>query len=219
MPTTLQDEKWAVPQPREHVVVIDDDPDILDAFRRLLTFEGFSCETHLGAGAYLRARQTQPAPQGQLTCVVCDVKMPEMTGLELQARLQPSPDVVFILMSGSSGAQEVVTGFREGAVDFLLKPIDADQLLACVERALRSGLDRQSKSKRTAEAVRLLGTLTQRELEVARLVAAGVTGLGVSLQLGISLRTVKFHRQRVLEKLGISGTPELVRLLQHLDEG
>lgn len=205
-------------RPSEYVVVIDDDPDILDAFRRLLTFEGFRCETHLSASAYLLSLETQPVPPEQLTCVVCDVKMPGMTGLELQARLQHVPHVVFVLMSGSSGALEAVTGFRGGAVDFLLKPIDADQLLACVERALRSGLDRQTKARRTSEAARLLAGLTQRELEVARLVAAGVTGLGVSLHLGISLRTVKFHRQRVLEKLGISGTPELVRLLQHADE-
>jgi FixJ family two-component response regulator len=172
--------------PNGQVVVIDDDPDILDAFRRLLTFEGFRCDTYLSASAYLRSRETQPDPAGQLTCVVCDVQMPHMSGLDLQARLQHVPDVVFVLMSGSSGALEAVTGFRAGAVDFLLKPIDADQLLACVERALRSGLDRQIKVKRTSEAARLLGTLTPRELEVARLVAAGVTGLGVSLQLGIS---------------------------------
>ena len=200
------------------MIVIDDDPDILDAFRSLLSYEGHACETYSGPQAFLDATESGASPTVPLTCVVCDVNMPDMTGLELQVRLQQLPDLGFILMSGSSGALEAVTAFRAGAVDFLLKPIDADQLMAAVERSLARSLRRQQAAQRRAEASALLSSLTAREAEVARLVAAGLTGVGISLQLDISLSTVKFHRQRIIEKLGISGTPELVRLLHAADD-
>ena len=208
----FHDEPAALKQ-RGRVIVIDDDPEILDAFHRLLSYEGYACEIYLCAESFLQAIDSIPSSRVSSTCVVCDVNMPQMTGLEVQARLQQLPELGFVLMSGSSGALEAVTAFRAGAVDFLLKPIDADLLLTTVERALARSLERQETARRHAEATRLLDTLSAREAEVARLVAAGLTGLGISLQLEISLSTVKFHRQRLMEKLGISGTPELVRLL------
>lgn len=199
---------------RGRVVVIDDDTDILDAFRALIELEGFACETYASARAYLQVLDfNQPLHPGP-SCVLCDVKMPDMDGLELQKNLRARGDVPLVLMSGGSGAPEAVAAFRAGAFDFLIKPIDADHLLGVLNRALDLSTQRQQQAQRRDEVEALLGQLSEREHQVALRVARGVTNLGISLELGISLRTVKFHRQRVLEKLGIAGTPELVRLLQ-----
>ena len=202
---------------RGRVIVIDDDLDILDAFSRLISLEGYACETYPGARAYLQVLDCNRPLHAGPVCVLCDVKMPEMDGLQLQARLRQYGEVPMLLMSGSSGAEEAVGGFRAGALDFLIKPIDAGQLLESIGKALAVSRERQSASSRREAVAARVGTLSARELAVARLVAVGVTNLGVSLELGISERTVKFHRQRLMAKLGIAGTPELVRLLQEFD--
>lgn len=207
---TDQLERWR----RGRVMVIDDDPGILEAFASLIELEGYACETFASARCFLQALEhTQPLHPGP-GCVLCDVMMPEMDGLELQRRLLAQDDMPWVLMSGGSGAAEAVTAFRAGAVDFLIKPIDADHLLEVLGKALQLSTQRQVKARERQALSHLLAQLTEREREVALRVSRGMTSLGISLELGISLRTVKFHRQRVFEKLGIAGTPELVRRLQ-----
>lgn len=201
----------------ERVVVIDDDPQILDAFSRLLLLEGFACDTYLSARAYLQALNEAPVDPTQPCCVLCDVKMPELDGLQLQAHLKTLSHAPLVLMSGASGVLEAISGFREGAIDFLLKPIPADDLLAAVRKALDLSRQRQGQSARRQQVEQLIASLSPRELEVARMVAKGMTNLGISLAQGITLRTVKFHRQRLLKKLSIAGTPELVRLMQEYE--
>lgn len=199
------------------VIVIDDDPHILDAFSRLLELEGFACQTYPSAGAYLKALGEAPAGPTQPCCVLCDVKMPELDGLQLQGHLKSLGHAPLVLMSGASGAQEAISGFREGAVDFLLKPIQADDLLAAVRKALNLCRQQQGQSARRQQVEQLIASLSPRELEVARMVAKGMTNLGISLVQGITLRTVKFHRQRLLKKLSLAGTAELVRLMQEYE--
>lgn len=203
---------------RGRVVVIDDDLGILEAFRNLIELDGYACETYSSARAYLQVlefnRPLHPGP----VCVLSDVKMPDMDGLQLQARLAQQGHVPLVLMSGGSGAKEAVTGFRAGALDFLIKPIEADQLMNTLHKALSLCHQQQEQAQRQQEVSDLLSTLSERELSVVRMVARGMTNLGISLELDITLRTVKFHRQRAMEKLGIVGTPELVRLLQETDQ-
>ena len=204
----------AGPSPRGRVILIDDDADVLDAFRQLIELEGYVCEAYGSASAYLDATGWGGSQPAQPVCLLCDVKMPEMDGLQLQAKLRQQGELPVILMSGASSASDAASGFRSGAIDFLVKPIEADQLLAALEVAMAVSRQQTAKSRRQAELKALLGSLSEREFEVAWLVARGLTGVGIALALGISPRTVKFHRQRVFEKLGISGTPELVRLLE-----
>jgi FixJ family two-component response regulator len=196
------------------VVLIDDDTDILDAFNQLLTFEGYECMTFGSANEYLaHVTQIFTAHQGP-TCMICDVKMPDIDGLELQRIIsQNTRYIPLIMMSGLSGAEETVSAFRAGAFDFLLKPIDAELMLKTIERAMQSVAADISSNAERDEAKRKLAQLTDRELEVAKLVAKGMTNIGIGLELGISLRTVKFHRQRVLEKLQVAGATGLVRLI------
>lgn len=209
LPTSSTDKNAAC-----RVVVIDDDPHILEALLQLLRLEGYDVEGHPSASAYLLAVQQAPAGPQLPACVLCDVRMPGVDGLELQTRLSQMDDVGLVLMSGSSGVQEAVQGFRAGAVDFLLKPMDSDQLVDAVARAVAQSNQRRRASGRRQSLATQLAGLTGREAEVMRLVGSGLTNLGIALELGITERTVKFHRQRLLEKLSLSGTADLVRLVQ-----
>lgn len=202
----------------ERVVLIDDDPDILDALSQLLRIEGYAVETHGCASDYIRSLQGCSGAGELPACIVCDVMMPEMDGLQLQALLGEQGHVGMVLMSGASGVQEAVQAFRAGATDFLLKPVSNSQLTQAVARAVAETHQNRQKSQRREALSQQVNNLSEREWEVMRGVAAGITNLGLSLQLGITERTVKFHRQRLLEKLALSGTADLARLVQELEQ-
>jgi FixJ family two-component response regulator len=196
------------------VLVIDDDTEILDAFSGLLLMEQYECLTFSCGQTFLQFFQDGKLPVNTPVCILCDVKMPELDGLELQQQLlKKSGHVPLILMSGLSGAQEAVSAFRSGAFDFLIKPIDVTQLLAVIDKAITQSLAAKTQRAEQSHAQYKLKTLSDRERQVAELVAKGMTNLGISIQLDISVRTVKFHRQRVLEKLQVVGATGLVRLL------
>lgn len=199
------------------VVVIDDDEDILDAMAALLTQAGLACRTHTHAKACLDALVQSPPPPEQAMCVLCDVRLPDIDGLALQASLKAFGDPPIVLMSGASGAFEAASGFRAGAVDFLLKPIEAERLLDAVHRGLTVWRQRHDARRRRDELHALAAGLSAREMAVARLIVAGLTQEGIAMGLGITPRTVKFHRQRLFGKLGIASLPELVRLLDAFD--
>lgn len=209
---TASDEKLAARCAHGRVVLIDDEPEILAAFAALLELEGYACEIFSSPLAYLQVlnynRPCFPGP----CCVLCDVKMPELDGLELQRRLAALDDTPLVLMSGASGAHEVASAFRAGALDFLIKPIDSEVLLAAIAKALAVSTERQQQHIRERALALRIGSLTEREREIARHVAAGQTNPEIAATLGIALRTVKLHRQRALEKLGASGTADLVRI-------
>jgi FixJ family two-component response regulator len=209
---TVSDEALAARCALGRVVLIDDDTEILSALSLLLEMEGYACERYESALDYLQVlnfnRPCFPGP----CCVLCDVKMPELDGLELQSRLTQLDNTPLILMSGMSGAPEAVSAFRAGAVDFLIKPVDADTLLGAVAKALRLCTVRQRGRVQQASLAARLASLTYREREVGRLVARGQTNVVIGEALGIALRTVKLHRQRVMEKMGATSTADLVRM-------
>jgi len=196
------------------VLIIDDDQEILDAFSGLLLMESYECLTFTCGQTFLKFFQDGKPSVNTPVCILCDVKMPELDGLELQQKLQTqSGGCPLILMSGLSGAEEAVSAFRAGAFDFLIKPIDASHLLAVIAKAMAHSDHTKTALSERMHVQRKLNTLSEREREVAERVAKGMTNLGISLELGISVRTVKFHRQRVLEKLEVVGATGLVRLL------
>ncbi len=211
-PVTVYDDELAQRCARGRVIVIDDDVEILDALRELLALEAYACETYASAKAYLRALEANAAIFPGPCCVLCDVMMPETSGLELQTQLALHDDTPLLLMSGASGASEVANAFRAGAVDFLIKPMAIDVLLNAVAKALQLSTERQRQRQRRTLLAQQLATLTHREREVARRVAQGQTNGNTADDLGIALRTVKLHRQRALEKLGIDNVAELVRV-------
>ena len=209
---TVDDERLAARCALGRVVLIDDDLQILTALGDLLHLEGYAVETYSSALGYLQVltfnRPLFPGP----SCVLCDVRMPEVDGLELQRRLAELDHMPLLLMSGDSGAQEAVTAFRAGALNFLIKPIEADLLLDTVAQALAVSAERQQLDGRQTDRERRIASLSEREREVARCVARGRINQDIADELGIALRTVKLHRQRALEKLGVNTVADLVRL-------
>lgn len=194
------------------IVLIDDDPEILDALSALLSLQGYACTAYADAHDYLSDLSlNQPVFPGP-SCVLCDVKMPQLGGLEFQKKLLAIADTPIVIMSGQSGASEAVDAFRAGAQDFLLKPFDASLLLMVVDKALAISRQRQQQHMHRTDIQRRIDTLTAREAEVIRRVAACLINPVIADELGIALRTVKLHRQRALEKLHVSTVADLVRI-------
>jgi len=209
---TVDDEDTARRCARGRVVVIDDDADLLGALTDLFLLEGYACESYATALDYLKVlshnRPRFPGP----CCVLCDVRMPVLDGLELQHRLASLGDTPMLLMSGASGAQEASSAFRHGAVDFLVKPVPPEQLLAAVDKALALSVQRQAATQRQATLQAAVATLTDKERFVGRLVLSGETNEAIAKTLCMSVRTVKRHRQTAFEKLGAKNTAEFVLL-------
>lgn len=212
---TVEQRRWAAACARGRILVIDDDPEILAAFRALFELEGYACTTHGSAAALLAALAEPPGFPGP-GCLLCDVMLPQQSGLELQQGLRTRPEWPMILMSGVSGASEAISAFRAGAVDFLVKPIEADELLKVVARALaQSQCIQQAQQRRQALKARC-AMLSPRERDVAERVARGQRNLDIAVALGISLRTVKRHRQQVMHKLEVESLADLIRLIDEL---
>jgi FixJ family two-component response regulator len=194
------------------VFVVDDDPAVRKALERLLRAAGHEVAGYPSAQAFLD--QHEPATPG---CVVLDVAMPAMSGPELQRVLAASGmgrPVVFL-----TGRGDIATGVRamkDGAVDFLVKPVDDEELIAAVRRALdEDRIAREARADREA-IERRLATLTPRELEVLRHVIAGCLNKQIAGQLGTAEKTIKFHRGRVMAKMEVRSVADLVRVAERV---
>ena len=216
LPVTVAELGLAEQCAKGRVILIDDDPEVLSALDSLIMQEGYACEPYPSALAYLQVLGEQRPHFAGPTCLLCDVKMPGLDGLELQQRLLQQVYTPVLLVSGASGAQEAASAFRAGALDFLVKPIDMHDLLSAVAKALGVSTERRTRQQRALSLASRIASLTPREREVARQVAQGLTNPTIAAQLGLALRTVKLHRQNAMEKLGASHTAELVRMA---DEG
>jgi FixJ family two-component response regulator len=184
------------------VFIVDDDESLRRALGRLLRTAGYAVESFADAAAYL-AREPHAGPG----CLLLDLAMPGIDGLELQRRMAEERDALpVVFLSGHAQVPQCASAMKQGAVDFLTKPVDEDQLLA----ALGAALARRDASLQRGS--RLAG-LSAREREVMHLVAAGMRNKETARRLGISEKTVKVHRARVMEKTGAVSLPELVRLL------
>ena len=208
---TVDDESVAGRYARGCVVLIDDDAEVLSALSARLHFEGYAVETFASARHYLDAldcpKPSFPGP----SCLLCDLRMPGMDGLALQRQLQGRDVPPMVLMSGQSLPQDVVTAFHGGAVDFLIKPFEAVDLLVAVAKALSASAAHYTAAQRESDAANLVASLTEKELQVILLVVQGKTNPQIMVSLGIALRTVKLHRQRAMEKLGLDSVAALGR--------
>ena len=199
-----------------HVLLVDDDLAVVAAFRAAIEYEGYRCSIFGSASALLADRAFLAAIPTIPTCILSDVKMPGLDGLELQREL-PNPSMVpLVFISGASGAAEAAAGFRGGAMDFLVKPVELPVLLAAVEGALARSAVAIERGAVKAALLGRMAKLTPRETEVAKFAASGATNQEVADQLGIALRTVKYHRHQAMEKLGADSLAALVRMV---DEG
>jgi FixJ family two-component response regulator len=193
-----------------HVFVVDDDQSVRTSLASLLETEDYAVEIFSSAAEYL-ARVPHPGP----ACLVLDVRLPGLDGLALQRQLMKEGRIEQIVFITGHGDIPIGIGaMKRGAVDFLLKPFKDDELLSAVAQALvRSAQNLQQRGE-AAESRARLAKLTPREFEVFRLVIAGLLNKQIGAELGITLRTVKTHRARVMQKMGVVSVAELVRLAQ-----
>ncbi len=190
------------------IYVVDDDPGVRRSLTLLLRAEGLEAQGHPDAESFLAGYDPQ-----RPGCLLLDVRMPGMDGLELQRRLARShPELPVIFMTGHGDVPMAVEAMRRGALDFVEKPFEHQALLARVREALTLAVRRREELARRRLARSLLAGLSPREREVLRLVVQGRLTKQVAAELGISVRTAEVHRARLLHKLGVSSTPELVRL-------
>ena len=195
--------------------VIDDEAPFRRSLLFLLESMGWQTAGHESAEAFLEAAPAFPHGGG---CLVLDIRMPRISGLELQRRLRAagSPFPV-IFMTGHGDVELAVQAMKDGAFDFLQKPFKDQQFLDTVERAVQLSVERHAAASRHQEALEILGRLSAREREVARLLAQGLANKEVARQLGISDNTVHVHRQHVMEKTGSGSAAELARLILRAD--
>lgn len=186
--------------------VVDDDGAMRDSLRVLLQSAGFAVLTYDSAKAFLVAEPI-------LGCVLTDVRMPEIDGLELQRRLsERGLHLPVIVMTGQGDVPNAVRAMKAGAVDFLEKPFQDAQLLDAVHGALERSREIQESESATAAANERLASLTAREREVFDLLVTGLSTKAIANRLGVSPRTIEVHRARVFEKLEARSLPDLVRL-------
>jgi FixJ family two-component response regulator len=195
--------------PEPVVFVVDDDSMILRAVDRLLRSGGFSVRTFDSPRAFLE----QPPYPGP-ACLVLDLRMPELSGLDVQEALAvrgtPIPIVFF---SGASNVPATAEAMRKGAIDFLVKEADDTALVQAVSRALETAVERQHRRRGEEDCRRRLARLTKRERQVCDLIAEGHLNKQIASDLGMSEATVKVHRGRVMRKLEVDSVASLVWLL------
>jgi len=195
------------------VMVVDDDPGIRNAMRILLRSVGLECRLFASAQEFLDAYQPS-----QIGCLVLDIRMPGMSGLELQEQLNRRGAVIpVIFMSGHGDIPMAVEAMQHGAFDFLQKPFRDQELLDRIQRAIAKH-QQVSKSLGEHDRIRaLLELLTPREREVLDLMTQGKQNKAIAQVLDVSPRTIEIHRARVMEKMNAHSVAELVRMM--LDMG
>ena len=192
------------------VFIVDDDPSIRSLLSKLIRSVGLRAEAFASSGEFL----SQPPPSGP-ACLVLDVRMPGLSGLDLQERLvQLGLDIPIIFITGFGNVPQSVRAMKAGAVDFLQKPFENQALLDAVNRALERDRSARLRHGEIHEIEARLATLTPREIEVFRLVAAGLANKQVADELGLSEKTVKIHRGHVMQKMDARTFADLVRMAE-----
>ena len=200
------------PNPVTDIVLVDDDRSFLTAMKRQLVVFGYNVEAFEDPHAAFKYLKT-----GLGRCLIVDLQMPDMSGLELQGELNNLDcPLAVIFLSGQGGIRSSVQAMRGGAVDFLEKPVEAETLLKTVENALeqhdtevqKAGLLQQSRDR--------LARLTIRQRAVFDIVIIGASNKEIALKLEISERTVKAHRHDIMERLEAQSVPDLVNLANQL---
>jgi len=191
------------------VCVVDDDSSVLKSLERILRLEGYDVRTFLSGEEYLAV----PPPEGP-HCVITDLRMPGLSGLEFQQRVrQTAPATPFIFLTGHGGVTEAVRAMKAGAADFLEKPVDLSHLLPALKSAIERHRQSLEASAMNAELERRFGTLSPRERQVCAMVAEGLLNKEIAARLGTSEKTVKVQRGRAMKKLNAGTTAALVNMV------
>jgi RNA polymerase sigma factor (sigma-70 family) len=194
------------------VLVVDDDPPVRRGVSRLVRAAGFSVKTFGSPQEFLRYE----LPQGP-ACVVLDMCMDGLTGIDVQNALHERPrHIPIVFLSGHGTIPTATTTIKHGAEDFLEKPFRPKELIAAIRRAIEHDRSQSADRSDREELERRYNTLTPREQEVMRLVVSGLLNKQSAAELGISEKTIKVHRARVMEKMQVESLADLVRLAERM---
>lgn len=196
------------------VHVVDDDPSVRKSLDRLLRSVGYQVQTYDSARAFMgRTAPPDDLPQ----CLILDVRMPGVSGLDLQTSLRNSGTRIPIVFStGFGDVTSSVRAMKVGAVDFLTKPIDEEELLSAVDRGLSQDVECRRVDAVLNSLKSRLGRLTPRERQVFALVVTGLLNKQIAGRLGTCERTIKVHRARIMKKMEAGSVAELVRMAVRL---
>ncbi|MCU7905854.1 MAG: response regulator [Candidatus Thiodiazotropha sp. (ex Epidulcina cf. delphinae)] len=193
------------------IFIVDDDDSVRRAIANLLRAAGYATSTFASGREFLDHPGDEPG------CVILDLCMPDTNGLELQEQLACRayhPPIVFL--SGQGNVSSTASALKKGAVDFLEKPINDDVLLAAVADALQRDQKKREQMQQTADIAARLAKLSAREFQVLQHVIAGSLNKQIAYALGISEKTIKVHRARVMEKMEAHSVAKLVRLTEKM---
>lgn len=189
------------------ILIIDDDREVRDSLQFLLEASKFKVRTYSSARSFF-AEQTP-----QAACMIVDVRMPEMDGLELQEEANNRDiDIPIIIITGHGDISIAVRAMKAGAVDFIEKPFSDDVILASIRRALDISCRERNEKAESLAAQQLLALLTPREHHVLDQLVAGRSNKSAALELGISPRTIEIHRAHIMEKMNARSLSDLVRV-------
>jgi FixJ family two-component response regulator len=190
------------------VAIVDDDPGVRVGLTRLLRAEGWDVRNFESAQALLGQ-----AVSLQVDCLVLDVQMPGLDGLELQRRLAESGNTIpIIFLTGHGDIPMTVRAIKAGAIDFLTKPVSSETLVAAIRSAIDLAASRQRLEAETSELHQRVAALTPREREVLIGLTAGKLNKQIAADLGVVEQTVKFHRSRIMERMNVRTVAELMHI-------
>jgi RNA polymerase sigma factor (sigma-70 family) len=194
------------------IYIVDDEPAVRRALDRLLRASGYEVRVFDSAVDFLKS-----PPDDSPACLVLDIAMPGMTGLEVQEALAGGDSLLpIIFLTGRADVPMCATAMKRGAVDFLTKPVKDSDLIAAVDRALDLSRQRHQQREECQSIDERLARLTPREREVLDLVVTGLLNKQIADRLGTAEKTVKVHRGRVMEKMAVKSVAELVGLMERL---
>ena len=201
-----------VGQVKPTAYVVDDDEAIRTLWRWLMESNGIAVQTFNTAAEFIAAYK-----EGGLACLVLDVRLPGMSGLELQEYLKREGiEIPIVFVSGHGDVPTAVSAIKGGAVDFIQKPFGYREVLAIIQRAFERDAEIREKRAKRSQVTERVAALTEREREVMQRVIEGKLNKVIADELGISVKTVEFHRAKVMEKMGADSVAALVQLMmQH----
>lgn len=199
---------------QQTVYVVEDDEAVRDSLELLLKSDGKPVKTYESAGSFLVDYSDQMAG-----CIVLDIRMPGMDGMELQKKLNDKHSILpIIFVTGHGDVPMAVDAMKEGAVDFIQKPYREEALLEKIEAALEQDREQRKSLDERQEIVRRIKSLTPREREIMDRMIAGQANKVIAIELEISQRTVEIHRSRVMHKMGTHSLAHLVRMVLSVKE-
>jgi FixJ family two-component response regulator len=194
------------------VFVVDDDDAVRTSILNLLAAEGFEARGFAAGAAFIGAARPDSA-----ACLVCDMKMPELGGLEVAAEMaRQGSGIPIIFMTGFGSIPMTVQAMKAGAIEFLTKPVAPEELLRAVRDGLRTDEANLAARRETAQLRQRLLSLTPRERETMELVIGGLLNKQVADALGVSEIMAKTHKRKVMDKMGARSLPDLVRYAERL---